>query len=383
MTDDANASNSQGEYVGSDEAKEAPFDFERHRRTAVEEYLRVRPRYEAFARAARVILVQALSAKDIAVNSIEARAKEPESFGKKAEAPSENDAGSPKYWNPMDDITDLAGVRVITFFPSTVENVGACIKEEFEVLEHTDLRQKRLQEERFGYQSEHYLVRLNSKRSTLPEYKAHLDLIAEIQVRTILQHAWAEIEHDIQYKSSVTTPESIIRRFMALAGLLEIADREFQAIQNEDESLKQKARTSVERGQLDQVEITADALRSYLDSRIGEDARISEFSYEYMARILRGLGFKTIDQVEACIEGYDADQLDGIRWRWRQGPITRFEQMLLVGMGEVFVERRTNDPDWKERLSNALQNYEEHGIVLGNYDPKAEPSQDPTSGPAT
>ena len=108
-------------------------------------------------------------------------------------------------------------------------------------------------------------------------------LVAEVQVRTILQHAWAEIEHDIQYKSTIAIPNTIRRRFMALAGLLEIADREFQAIQNEDKLLKEQARASVEEGVLNQVEITADALRSYLDRRVGPDARTTEFSYEYTA----------------------------------------------------------------------------------------------------
>ena len=97
--------------------REEPFDFAEHRRTAVEEYLRVRPQYQDFANAVRAILVQALMAKDIAVNSIEARAKEPESFGSKAEAHSENDPGVPKYRRPLQEITDLAGVRIITFFP--------------------------------------------------------------------------------------------------------------------------------------------------------------------------------------------------------------------------------------------------------------------------
>ena len=372
MTDGASALNRQVDEVDREEEQEEPFNFAEHRRAAVEEYLRVRPRYEAFAGAVKRILVQALRAADITVNFVEARAKEPESFGAKAEAPSENDPRAPKYRHPLDDITDLAGVRIITFFPRTVESVGDCIREEFDVLEHTDLSRTLLQEERFGYQSEHYLVRLSSKRTTLPEYKPHLGLVAEVQVRTILQHAWAEIEHDIQYKSPITIPNTIRRRFMALAGVLEIADREFQSIQDEDELLKQQARTSVEKGVLDQVEITADALRSYLDRTIGSDARTTDFSYEYTARLLRKLGFTTIDQVDACIKAYDGDQLSRIVWKWRQGPLSRFEDMLLAGMGPVFVERRTDDAGWRRGLSSTLERYREHGISIGNYDPKAE-----------
>ena len=372
MTESANAIDRWDDEMGREEDQEEPFNFAEHRRTAVEQYLRVRPQYEAFANAVEEILAQALMAKGIAVNSIDARAKEPESFGTKAEAPSENDPGAPKYRNPMDEITDLAGVRVISFFPRTVESVGDCIHEQFEVVEHTDLNRKRLEEERFGYQSDHYLVRLNSNRTVLPEYKSHLGLIAEVQVRTILQHAWAEIEHDIQYKTSITTPNTIRRRFMALAGVLEIADREFQAIQDEDKLLMHQARTSVEKGELDQVEITADALRSYLDAKIGADARISDFSYEYSARVLRTLGFTTFDQVEVCIKDYDDDQLSRIRWGSRQGPVTRFEDMLLAGMGPVFVERRTNDADWQEFLRKSIARYQENGIQIGNYNPEAE-----------
>ena len=352
--------------------QEQSFDFAEHRRTAVEEYLRIQHQYEAFARVVRNILAQALRAADITVNSIEDRAKDPESFGMKAETPSEDDSEAPKYPNPLEDITDLAGVRIITFFPRTVVSVGDCIYEEFDVIEHTDHSGARLREERFGYQSDHYLVRLTPQRTSLPEYAQHSGLVAEVQVRTILQHAWAEIEHDIQYKSSITTPNTIQRRFMALAGVLEIADREFQAIQDEDKELTEQARTSVEEGALDQVEITADALRSYLDKSIGTDGRSTEFSYEYTARVLHKLGFTTIDQIDACIRDYDDDLLSRIRWGSRQGSLSRFEDMLLAGMGSVFVERRTDDERWRDFLRSALSRFREHEISIGNYDPLAE-----------
>ena len=239
-----------------------------------------------------------------------------------------------------------------------------------------------MQQERFGYQSEHFLVKLDNKRTSLPEYEPHSGLVAEIQVRTILQHAWAEIEHDIQYKSTVTIPNTIRRRFMALAGLLEIADREFQAIQDEDQELKKKARTSVEKGVLEEVEITADALRSYLDKRVGSDARVTDFSYEYEARVLRRLGFTTIEQVNACIEGYDDDKLSRIVWDYRQGPLSRFEDMLLAGMGQGYIQRRTNDSVIRKFLQESLSKLEESEIAIKDYDPLVEPKGDSHCGPS-
>ena len=156
---------------------------------------------------------------------------------------------------------------------------------------------------------------------------------------------------------------------MALAGVLEIADREFQSIQAEDKQLKERAKTSVALGSLDNVEITGDALRLYVDKRVGADADSSDFSYEYMARGLRRMGFVTFGQVDACIDGYDGDQLSHIRWKRQPVPINRFEEMLLVGMGPVFIERRTHDKGRKETLHRSLTRYQEHGIATRNYDP--------------
>jgi putative GTP pyrophosphokinase len=49
----------------------------------------------------------------------------------------------------------------------------------------------------------------------------------KIKIRSILQHAWAEIEHDLGYKSKLAVPESFIRNFNGMAALLELADIEF------------------------------------------------------------------------------------------------------------------------------------------------------------
>ena len=369
MSNDPNAFSQPVDGTEPYGEEEESFDFAEHRRTAVEEYRRIRHRYEGFAQTLADILGQILKATNISVNSVLHRAKEPESFGTKAATPSENNPAEPKYRHPLQDVTDLAGVRIVTFFPRDVANIRECISREFEVVEHIEFSEKLLQGERFGYQSDHYVVRLNSMRTALTEYETFRDLVAEIQVRTILQHAWAEIEHDIQYKSSITIPNTIRRRFMSLAGMLEIADREFQAIQDEDKLLKQKARTSVQEGMYDQVEITADALRSYLDKRIGHDARTTEFSYEYAAGVLHTLGFTTIGQIDTCIEGYDDDRLSRIRWLRRQGVLSRFEDMLLAGMGPIFVQRRTDHPGWRNSLTTSLDHYREEGVNIRNYDP--------------
>jgi putative GTP pyrophosphokinase len=102
-----------------------------------------------------------------------------------------------------------------------------------------------------------------------------------------LQHAWAEIEHDIKYKSTAAVPEEISRRFMALAALLEIADREVQNIRDEESRISAEARARMIEGNLD-VEITPDSLKTYLDQSLGLDNRLSRSTYDWLVRVLKG-----------------------------------------------------------------------------------------------
>ncbi len=348
-----------------------PFDFQAHRREAVEQYQTVRRRYVEYSDSIKDIIKKALAHSQIKVASVEARAKSITSYGRKASEPSDTDPSQPKYPNPMSQITDLAGVRIITFFPNTVSEVDGVIDDEFVVLERIDKATRLLEEERFGYQSVHYLVKLKPNRTSLAEYRNFADLVAEVQVRTILQHAWAEIEHDIQYKSVKIIPAQIRRRFASLAGLLEIADREFQAIQTADQRLRQEVRASVQEGKLENVEVTPDALKAYLDRKLGADGRMTQFSYEWTARYLHEMGFKNMRQIEECIAGYNDDQLSRIAYVTRQGQLTRFETLLLAGMGEFFISKHpfSEIPDLARSQRETLERLKKGGVEIRDYRP--------------
>ena len=355
-----------------------PFDFEAHRKNAVDQFNRKRDLYEDFASAIRDILADAIKTRGLKVNEIQFRAKDVKSFGKKAMTPDYQNTDEPKYKNPISEITDLAGVRVITFFPSTVPDVGQLIQDEFDVIKRVDHTATAEREQRLGYLSVHYLVRLGSNRKSLSEYKKFDGLIAEIQVRTVLQHAWAEIEHDIRYKSTSTIPQAISRRFMTLAGLLEIADREFEAIQKEDASFRANARTLIEQGRLSEVEITPDALRSYLNFRIGPDDRISDWNYDWTAKMLRGMGFQNLGQVDECIDGLDDDRLSRIALRGRSGQVSRFEVMLAASMGQNYLKSHpwiiSGAGEWyRDIVEGWWGRLKQAGGTIGSYQPtKAE-----------
>lgn len=353
-----------------DPTQKSPLDT--HAQAAVSDYLRLQPFYESLAGVVGRIAEECLNKRRIKFLSVQHRAKDPISFERKSAIPSEIDANLPKYKEPLKEITDLAGVRIITFFPGTLIEVDQAIADEFAVIEKSDKGLILIDEDRFGYQSIHYLIKIKSERARLAEYERFAEAIVEIQVRTILQHAWAEIEHDIQYKSSRTIPTEIRRRFMALSGMLEIADREFQAIQDADKELEDSAKASVQIGHLSGIEITPNAVKHFLDKQLGADGRISAWSYDWTARLLKRLGFSDLDQVAKAITPYNDDQLSNIAEGTRQGQTTRFELMLLAALGDRFIELHP----WKhegwfvKRRAGFLRKFEEAGIQTNTFDPE-------------
>lgn len=347
------------------------FDFVRHEQDAISQYLRVRPYYEELSSVVGRVIEECLSKRGITVHSVQHRAKDPVSFGRKAATPSEKKPERPKYERPTEEITDLAGVRVITNVLQTISDVDDLLHHEFEIVERSDKGKTLLDEEKFGYRSVHYLVRLSNKRSNLAEYERYSAGIVEVQVRTILQHAWAEIEHDIQYKSSYSIPSEIRRRFMSLAGMLEVADREFEAIQNADRELSSIVEDQVKVGDLSGVELTPRSLKSFLDQRLGPDGRMSEWSYEWEVGMLKKLGFSDLEQVERAVEPYDDKKISRILGGSRSGQTSRFDHVLLAALGEKFIERHPwNDEEWfiLSRRHN-LEKFIEKGISIGTYDP--------------
>jgi putative GTP pyrophosphokinase len=212
-----------------DHAEPGVFNFENHRKTAEAWYDPLRGYSEARAAAAQWVLEQALGIEALRPLSITSRAKDLASFGEKAARPDKADPNQPRYPEPRTEVTDLAGARVIVYLLSEVEQVSTVIEREFIVVEKQSIEGLVADRERVGYQSVHFLAQFSPVRHALLVEQFSNDLV-EIQVRTVLQHAWAEVEHGVQYKSGSALSTDLQRRFISLAGLIEIADREFQAI---------------------------------------------------------------------------------------------------------------------------------------------------------
>jgi len=193
-------------------------------RTLVSEYEKIKPLYEACTEKFESLIKNLIKESGLKKLSITSRTKDIEALSKKV-------LGEIEKYRKASDVSDLAGVRICCYLSSEVENVATLIRDNFIILPELSIdKRDTLEPDRFGYLSLHYIIKLSNKRARLPEFKKYKDLLCEIQIRTILQHAWAEIEHDLGYKTDIEIPKKIKRKFSMLAGLLELADEQFDNI---------------------------------------------------------------------------------------------------------------------------------------------------------
>ncbi len=263
--------------------------------------------YRLLSEKTQELLSSILSSNGIVSHSITNREKDPEKLREKITIETKD------YDNPLNQITDLAGVRIITYFPSDMDKIVPLIEKEFKVdPKHSVDKRFSSDPAIFGYASVHLVAQFIPERLKLPEYALFKGMKCEIQVRTILQHAWAEIEHDLGFKTQNAVPRQIRRHFSRLAGLLELADDEFIRIRNElsdyETNIAQMIANSPNKVRLDQSSLLVYLKSSQLVHKVnGEIERATHtildkphFLQDTLRR-LRYLGFKTIADINTAL----------------------------------------------------------------------------------
>jgi ppGpp synthetase/RelA/SpoT-type nucleotidyltranferase len=183
-------------------------------------YAQVRLLYKRLATQIRHILETKLAEAGLTPVSITHRPKAIESFAAKITRKHYND--------PLSQMTDLAGVRVVCAYESELAKVAEIIEASFEVRERIDKAQD-LGVDRMGYNGKAFVVTLGTRYAG-GVYENITALACEIQVRTILQDAWAIIDHQLVYKNEESTPERLRRDLNNVASLLEIAQGIFDSV---------------------------------------------------------------------------------------------------------------------------------------------------------
>jgi putative GTP pyrophosphokinase len=228
-------------------------------REAVAWYSKRRFVYEALAKKVESIIRELLESENVSYHSVTCRAKSIPRYEEKA--------AKEKYKDPVSEIYDMAGVRVITYTDSEVNRAHEIVEKSFELIqEHSMDKSEELGADRVGYRSIHCVGTLGKDRLKLPENQIFKDMAFEIQIRTILQHAWAEFEHDRNYAFSGVLPKGMRRRLSIAAGTLESVDREFDSLAKEIELYKQEVTMKTEIGDLS-IPINSTSLKVYTSAR--------------------------------------------------------------------------------------------------------------------
>lgn len=144
------------------------------------------------------------------IDRISARPKSLDRFLKKAEAISD---GKPKYSDPIHQIQDQVGARVITFYLSDINRIEHAIMKYYRPVEAKVLVPDH--EWKFGYFGHHFILLAPSDVLDRSWPKEHVPEFFELQIRTLFQHAWSEANHDLGYKSSSAPLKSDSERKLA------------------------------------------------------------------------------------------------------------------------------------------------------------------------
>ena len=266
-----------------------------HGEMLMQQYLDLYPTLEQLAQDAYEMLRQALHEQDIYVTAIEHRVKTERSLAGKLELK------GAKY-KSIDDVTDLVGLRVITFYTDEVDKVAAIAKRLFDIDWKESVDKRKLHDlDSFGYNSLHFICRLKTGG---PRF--------ELQMRTALQHVWSTIEHDTGYKGDVKIPREYKRQFSRLAGMMELIDDEFSRLRLVLSDYRRRTLSLVKSGKLNEVPLSAESFRSYLDlhpfdrlnRRIAaiNQAEIIPTSLMPFLPVLESFGLETLGDVQYFLE---------------------------------------------------------------------------------
>jgi len=198
------------------------------------------------------------------------------------------------------DVQDLVGLRLILLFKRDVAKVSALIEKNFRVIRKYDT-QERLKDDQFGYTSTHFIIELTENWLAVPTLAAMRGLRAELQIRTVAQHIWAEVSHVLQYKQKESTPPTVTRAIYRVSALLETVDLEFERVLEQRSAYRAEIDVS---GTKDSLNV--DLLATTLDSLLPRQNKSGDEDYAQLLTDLSNFEIKTQQQLVDLINKYRA-----------------------------------------------------------------------------
>jgi len=282
------------------------FQLNSHSEELLNQFRERRPIFERIAKLAYDHVSEMLQVQNFPITGIEYRIKAEDSLKGKLELKGQK-------YHSLEDITDIFGMRIITFFSDDVDKVAVIIKHLFDINWAMSVdKRKRHQVNSFGYNSLHFICSLPKTIVDDPSCPQLNEYRFEIQMRSALQHVWSSIEHDLCYKSVGHLPNDYKRQFSRLAGMLELADDEFSRLRIRMTEYRRQVTSLVASGKMDEVPFSLENYRKYLETHPFEhlnqriaavnQAEVYPVSLLPYYPILENFGFLTLGDVEHFIE---------------------------------------------------------------------------------
>jgi len=317
----------------------------------------------AFCLRTKDLIEQILQDANIPFQSVQARVKSREKLKQKYLNPEKN-------YRQLDDVTDQAGLRVITYYEDEVDRVAEAIKQEFHIDTKNSVDKREVEPNKFGYYALNYVCKYADTRISQVEYKRFSSILCEIQITSILRHAWSEIEHPwYDVKGAFPDQARIERRFARMAALLEIAEDEFLNLRkirsDYQKSLDVQVAANVPDVPVDVVSLRSlikeQALVTEVDTALASVvgrplSDVSDGSVRNLERAIGAAGLKNIQQVytslahnkQAIIEFVGRCKDEGV---W--APIT--EETLPVGVSLFQLAQLLMSAKGVETISNFVK----------------------------
>lgn len=248
-------------------------------------------RYELLKGEVEFALNRELEARDIKTHSVTARVKTEESLADKVERK--------EYEKPLVDAEDIVGARVVVLFLSDLPRAEDAIRGLFDVL-GTEDKIEAQDPSSFGYMSRHYTARIKTEH-TGPRYDSIRDIVFEVQLRTILMDAWANVSHYLAYKGDASIPEELRRDFYALSGLFYVADKHFEMFFSQALDVQHEVSREIREGAPQPVLLNLDTLAALLRARLGSRTESSREHISALLEELLELGYRSTADVDALL----------------------------------------------------------------------------------
>jgi len=255
------------------------------------QYRGVQHKYEKLATEVEYILQDALVEEPVPIASLSKRVKSVASFADKLRRKT--------YENPLSDVTDLAGVRIVSYFRGDLGRLEYMIRRHFQILEKVD-KFAEMEVDKFGYMAIQFIVSL--KESYLgARYDDLRGLKCEIQTRPVLADAWAILNHHLVYKKEAQLPQETARKVHALAAVVENAESQFEAIRQEIEAYRASAKQITRDGFLNQP-INPSTVAAFIEKMVpGIEVSDKEQETAFICSLIDRTRFRTLADIDDAV----------------------------------------------------------------------------------